>query len=214
MPLHIMNVSVPAHGELWGRAWTQDFTLPSKVRRINGVMGCVTCAENTFLERRMTRDALKKSDYPALDLADAGARNDYAQDGKPTLTNRKLEATPRTTLIGSFSLCLNGTGVVCADVAAHALAKRRLHSTLSQNMLRLDAPIYVTTTTARISFSETETCPFLAPVEAVSANWAASAGNSDKLKDNIVPLIWQYWEARSGVRPTYDYSLKIYLDYD
>ncbi len=220
MPLHILTISTPTHAGIWGRSWSQDFTLPGKVRRINGVVACANISDTTYLERRLNNACIRNDDYPDLYLTNELTNNIAWNRGKtlttttgePTMTNYKLVTSPRTTLLGSFALTIGGSGIVCEEQPIHALAERNLSSTFSQNLIKLDTPIYVAPgISARITVEETEFCPFL-PASEYAADFGIKSNECPS--GNVVPLIWQYWENRKGVQNTYDYDLKIYIDYD
>lgn len=225
MPLLIISVTVPTHGELWGREYSQETALPGKVHRIRGFMACVTCGGGVSLRRRVTETVQTAADYYDLGLLaepkkpgagrGAGSSATFISQqtaGGVTLTNGLLEASPASTLVGTYSLTLGGSGVLCADMPAHALGRRDVFASMSQNMVALDHPINISAgMPLRVSFAEREVSPFLAPSEYVPSDFRVGEDNA---RQNVVPLIWQYWGRKSGTRPNYDYSLKIYLDYD
>lgn len=220
MPIHILSVNTPKHGTFWGCEYSQEFALPGKVHRINGFAACVSLGADVWLTRHFeVNRKLFKSDYPktgdkmGLNQGSYTYRTlEYHTETLPTRTNHLLSSNIVSTLVGSYSITLSGSGILCADMPAHALGRRTLYPTLAQNIKWLDTPVTVTSgTPIRITFSEREASPFLSPDEYVPKDYERS--DYDK-NSNIIPLIWQYWEDTKGDRPSMDYQLKIYLDYD
>ena len=222
MPIHILSVNTPKHGTFWGCEYSQEFTLPGKVHRLNGFSACVTCGSDVWLSRHLEgNQKLSKTDFEHGDKMGLSVVNvhggqyapkEYNDESLPTRTNILLSSQPISTLVGSYSITLSGSGILCADMPALALGHRSLCPTLAQNIKWLDTPVSVTSgTPIRLSFSEREVSPFLSPDEYVPKDYERT--DHDK-QHNIIPLIWQYWGDVKGDRPSMDYQLKIYLDYD
>lgn len=135
MPLHIISIPVTGHGGLWGKRLSRDFTLPSKVHRLRGVVANVTVGEGVEFARHKVFESNSQSYTLGAVISP---------------------------LVGSFSLAVNGTGVAFADVQVNALSVFDHCSTFNQSLFSLQSPVTLPSgVSVRVSFAERLECPFV-----------------------------------------------------
>lgn len=153
---------------VWGSVITQEFAVPSRMHRIRGIVGNVTLAE--------------KNSWRAL----------WSKSGE----EYEVHGISQTQL-GTFSISLDGTGILVADAPIHGLSLLR-KSSMRRNMIRFDKAISVKSgSRMRLILDECYSSPFTLPSDVANTD-----GSIDREKEAAI--------GKAGI----GYRARIYIDYD
>lgn len=176
--IHIIEIDVP-NKKHWGSVITKDIVLPSKIHRIRGILGNVLIGDSTYFERLYSRV--------------------YSSSSQSVVYSVE---SPISVQIGTFSLTLNNSTIICANTPLCAIAE--LHkSGYKHNLSSIDNINVEMGSMARVLIEEKHLSPFIDDeyFETIDST------TRDQIKT-------AYFGSTTVPTLTNSYKVKIYIDYD
>ena len=215
--LYVAQIDVPNRA-LYGNVHSLELLLPSKIRKINGFLTNAVLGSNTRLKRcyanRFIMDGgqiknntiyiVKLPDdsvitTPDRDIAEAAGNEIIATYLEPA-TFSQLEEQPISSQIGVVSLSLNNTQII-ADSTPLCVSQHLNKQGIVPNTITLPKPEDVRNGSfLRVIIEEQQLSPFL-----TEAEWRELGDNQKEA---------YYGEGNTDIKPTNNYTAKIYLNYD
>ena len=224
--LYVAQIDVPNRG-VWGSVHSLELLLPSKIRRINGFLTNAILGANTRLKRcysnhyidetgAMTRQTIyiyKRTDNTIFQVVapTEDERAAYEAEGclvmavfdEPKVQD-KLEERPISSQIGVVSLSLNNTQII-ADSTPLCVSQHLNKQGIVPNTITLPKPEKVQGGSfLRIIIEEQQLSPFI-----TTAEWGM-------MGDIIRESYYDNYDSETpdAIKPSNDYTAKIYLNYD